>query len=407
MTRIGRWWRDRSSTERFDLSTRWSMYLLLGMPLFFLTSAMAQNAEGGEIRGGVAAVTVLLLVAHVAVSALLVRGSLARFLGGTARLGGLAAAGVALTLALAVTGGALFTAQDPDEIPYGVLFGIVFAGILAAALSPVLPVPALAGVVVAAMALAAGFGAALGGPGAAASGAVFGFIWVGFMTGTYKFSAWMIGVVWELDRGRAAAARLAVAEERLRFSRDLHDVLGRNLSVIAVKSELAGKLAERGEPGAAAAEMLEVRKVAHDSLREVREVVRGYRTADLEAELAGARSVLRSAGVECRVIGDGSHLPAEVQTALGWVVREATTNVIRHSDATTCTIGLDVRDAGGTAVLRMENDRARAATAAVAEPGVGLAGLAERLAGLGGRLTAGRRPGDLFVVEACVPVTAP
>ena len=95
--------------------------------------------------------------------------------------------------------------------------------------------------------------------------------------------------------------------------------------------------------------MLEVRQVAQDSLREVRDVVGGYRTADLDAELAGARSVLRSAGVECRVIGDGAHLPEPVQAALGWVVREATTNVIRHSDARTCTIGLDIERLGDTA----------------------------------------------------------
>ena len=226
------------------------------------------------------------------------------------------------------------------------------------------------------------------------------------MTTTYKFSAWMVGVVWELDRGRAAAARLAVAEERLRFSRDLHDVVGRNLSVIAVKSELAGRLAQRGEDGAAA-EMQEVRRIAHDSLKEMRDVVRGYRTADLDAELAGARSVLRSAGVECRVIGDGAHLPEHAQAALGWVVREATTNVIRHSDATTCTIGLDVRSAadGTTAVLRMETPGVRPATTGTG--GSGLTGLSERLAGVGGHLSAERRLDDRFVVEAAIPVKPP
>jgi two-component system sensor histidine kinase DesK len=116
--------------------------------------------------------------------------------------------------------------------------------------------------------------------------------------------------------------------------------------------------------------------------------------------------VLRSAGVECRVIGDGAHLPEQVQAALGWVVREATTNVIRHSDATTCTIGLDVEDFGNapTAVLRMENDGVR--PAAPGAGGSGLDGLSERLAGLGGWLTAERRRDDRFVVEASVPVAA-
>ena len=84
----------------------------------------------------------------------------------------------------------------------------------------------------------------------------------------------------ELDRSRTAHARLSVAEERLRFARDLHDVLGRNLSLIAVQSELAAELARRGDQDAAG-QMLQVRQVAHESLREMRAVVSGYRTADL------------------------------------------------------------------------------------------------------------------------------
>ena len=92
----------------------------------------------------------------------------------------------------------------------------------------------------------------------------------------------------ELDRSRTAHARLSVAEERLRFARDLHDVLGRNLSLIAVQSELAAELARRGDQDAAG-QMLQVRQVAHESLREMRAVVSGYRTADLGTELAGAQ----------------------------------------------------------------------------------------------------------------------
>jgi two-component system sensor histidine kinase DesK len=380
------------------------MYALLGLPLLFTASAVSGPEQGVRVREGVATVLVLVAVAHIVACAWLVRAALERLLDRPANVARPLVAAVALTVVGSATGAFVLRGEVIDDgLPVGVLLGTAFTGMVAAAASPLLSTTILSGLVAASIAVAAAAGSAIGGPDIAARSAVFAFFWVGSMTVTYKFSAWMIGVVWELDRGRAAAARLAVAEERLRFSRDLHDVLGRNLSVIAVKSELAGRLAERGEEGAAA-EMLEVRRGAHDSLREVRDVVRGYRTADLEAELAGARSVLRSAGVECRVTGDGARLPEEVQTALGWVVREATTNVIRHSDATTCTIGLDVRSGGdtSTAVLRMENDRAR--PAGPGGTGSGLTGLSERLAGVGGWLTAERRRGDRFVVEASVPV---
>ncbi|MFG2194906.1 sensor histidine kinase [Streptomyces sp. NPDC048639] len=173
---------------------------------------------------------------------------------------------------------------------------------------------------------------------------------------TYGFSAWILRAVWELDEARQLQARLAVAEERLRFGRDLHDVMGRNLSVIALKSELAVQLARRGRPEAVE-QMIEVQRIAQESQREVRDVVRGYREADLAVELAGAQSVLRAAGVVCRVEGDdGAGLPADVQSALGWVVREAATNVLRHGDARSCAVRLRVPGGGERVVLVVEND---------------------------------------------------
>ena len=207
----------------------------------------------------------------------------------------------------------------------------------------------------------------------------------------------------ELDRSRTAHARLSVAEERLRFARDLHDVLGRNLSLIAVQSELAAELARRGDQDAAG-QMLQVRQVAHESLREMRAVVSGYRTADLGTELAGAQEVLRSAGMSCRVIGDAAGLPADVQAALGWVVREGTTNIIRHSDATACTIELGILDSPGApraVTLRMDNDRVH--TPDAGSGGSGLAGLGERLAGLGGSITTGHPRNGHFRLEASLP----
>jgi two-component system sensor histidine kinase DesK len=144
--------------------------------------------------------------------------------------------------------------------------------------------------------------------------------------------------------------------------------------------------------------MLDVRRIAHESLQEMRTVVSGYRATDLDTELAGAQSVLRSAGITCRVIGDGTGLPAATQTALGWVVREATTNVLRHSNATTCRIELET--AGDAVVLRVANDGVRTA---VTRTGHGLVGLRERLMGVSGTLSVESRPDGWFVLTARLP----
>ena len=160
---------------------------------------------------------------------------------------------------------------------------------------------------------------------------------------TYASSVWFLGVLWELADSRDTQAQLAVAEERLRFSRDLHDVLGRNLALMAVNSELAAELARRQDPGAVE-HMLAVQQVAQDSVRELREVVSGYRAAALDVELAGAQSLLRATGIDVRLSGDGRELAMAAQAALGWVVREATTNILRHSNPTRVTIELTTDD---------------------------------------------------------------
>ena len=235
---------------------------------------------------------------------------------------------------------------------------------------------------------------------------LFYAIVVGFVVVVDRVSEWMLVLIWEIDASRTVQARLAVAEERLRFARDFHDVLGRNLTLIAVTSDLAAGLARRGDPDAVD-KMLQVRSIAHESAREVREVVTGYRAADLDTELAGARSVLRAAGITTRVIGDSTCIPADAQTAFAWVLREATTNVIRHSNATTCTIELGIHPrteagAADTAVLRIRNDGAPPLDP-FHPPGHGLAGLRERVTALGGHLAAGPEPGGWFTVEARLP----
>ncbi|MEU8029170.1 histidine kinase [Streptomyces sp. NPDC049099] len=214
-----------------------------------------------------------------------------------------------------------------------------------------------------------------------------------------RCGAWTLSVLWEGERAREVEARLAVAEERLRFGRDLHDVLGRNLSVISLKSELAVQLARRGRPEAVE-QMIEVQRIAQESQREVRAVVRGYREADLGAELTGAQGVLTAAGIDCEVSAETAGLPAEVQSALGWVVREATTNVLRHGDAGRCTLCLRVLE--GRVVLTVENDGLPGTPHGGG--GSGLAGLRERLAVVGGTLKAGAVPEARFRLVAEVPL---
>ena len=188
--------------------------------------------------------------------------------------------------------------------------------------------------------------------------------------GTIRSSLWLAAVVRELDDARTAQSQLAVAEERLRFARDLHDVTGRDLSAIAVKSELVAQLAER-EDRRALEHSREVAQIARTSLAEIRALVRGYREVDLGAELQGTISLLRSARVEVSVQGSADDVPDRHDQAAAWVLREGGINMLRHSDAEHVTIRL------GADGIRLTNDGAPSG-AAVTE-GSGLTGLRERL----------------------------
>ena len=141
----------------------------------------------------------------------------------------------------------------------------------------------------------------------------------------------------ELLAARAELARLAVSQERERFARDLHDLLGHSLSVIAIKAELAGRLLP-GLPERAAAEIADVEAVARQALTEVRETVSGYRRPTLDVVLAGARMALAAAGIETEVARAELGLEEEAEAVLAWAGREGATNVIRHSAARHCTL---------------------------------------------------------------------
>ncbi|MFI0236458.1 histidine kinase [Streptomyces sp. NPDC016845] len=206
----------------------------------------------------------------------------------------------------------------------------------------------------------------------------------------------------ELRAAREELARRAVEKERLRFSRDLHDLLGHTLSVIVVKSEAARRLAPRSID-AALEQVSDIEAVGRQALTEIREAVTGYREGSLATELDRARSALTAADIEPVVRQSGPPLSAQTEALLGWVVREAVTNAVRHSSATTCVIS--VEGAAEKVRLRVTDDGA--GPVAVAEPrigGTGLKGLTERLATAGGSLEAGPGARGGFEVRAELPV---
>jgi two-component system sensor histidine kinase DesK len=213
----------------------------------------------------------------------------------------------------------------------------------------------------------------------------------------------------ELRSAREEIARLAVTNERLRIARDLHDLLGHNLSLIALKSELARRLLTVA-PERAATEISDIETVARTTLQEVREAVASYRQPTLASELQGAQEILAAAGIAYRYEGDAeiiATLPASIEAALSWVVREGVTNVIRHSRAHHCTIRLnrssntvrvEVIDDGSGVPLTVTS------TGSLTGSGNGLRGLSERVSALGGSCEVGPRKEGGFRLAVALPL---
>ena len=215
-----------------------------------------------------------------------------------------------------------------------------------------------------------------------------------------------LSTVEELRAAREELARLAVTEERLRFARDLHDLLGHSLALITLKTELAGRLLPE-QPERASTEIQEVETVARGALRDVREAVAGYRQPTLDGELRGARAMLEAAGISCRIRREHEEpLPSATETVLAWTVREAVTNVIRHSRAEACTIRLERDDEAVHAEIT-DNGTGTPDSNTKPSGGSGLPGLAERAASVGGSLRFGPLPGGGFIVRASVPIHGP
>ncbi|RSM60426.1 histidine kinase [Amycolatopsis sp. WAC 01376] len=244
-----------------------------------------------------------------------------------------------------------------------------------------------------------------------------------FLGGFYSFASilntglmvfgliWLIRLVTELGETRKRLAEVAVAEERLRFARDLHDLLGMSLSAIALKSELTSRIMDI-DTTRASDELLEILGLTRQALGDVRSVASGYRELSLDQESRSAQAVLVAADVQVRLEIEQGDLPTTVRTVLAVVLREGVTNVLRHSKVERCEIAVR-RTVNGVA-LDIVNDGVQNGRppnpgrperqARVEAPGSGITNMSDRVAGLGGELTAGVEADGRFRLHAVVPV---
>ncbi len=197
----------------------------------------------------------------------------------------------------------------------------------------------------------------------------------------------------ELAAARAEVARLAAENERTRIARDLHDLLGHSLTTITVKAGLARRLAEHGDGARSVAEIGEVERLSRRTLADVRAAVAGHHDVTLAGELATAREVLRAMDIVAELPGSVDIVDPTLSELFGWVLREAVTNIVRHSRATRCAVTLTPR------WIEITDDGRGAATPG---DGNGLSGLRTRLAAAGGELTA-QATGRGWQLRAVVP----
>jgi len=263
------------------------------------------------------------------------------------------------------------------------LAGLVYVTVVGVVCLPTRPAAVLT-VGLAALSLA--LGAAI--PGWSAMGGL------AFSICTAGFAMWGVQMLMirnvELLRAREQNSRLAVQEERNRFARDLHDILGHSLTVITVKAELASRLFT-ADPERARTELADLERLSRDALADVRRAVEGYRELTLPGELARARVALQAADIVADLPNSTDDVPSELRELFAWTVREGVTNVIRHSGARTCTVRLaadlvEVRDDGPGPVEQRP-------------PGHGLAGLRERAAAAGAVLLTKRLQPAGFLLQ--------
>lgn len=221
---------------------------------------------------------------------------------------------------------------------------------------------------------------------------------VAVFTGNY-FQSETVRKRAELKLSHEEVRRLAALAERERIGRDLHDLLGHTLSLVALKSDLAGRLIER-DPQAARNEIVEVSRVARDALAQVRRAVTGIRAAGLAAELASAKLLLESDGVTLRYDAQEAVVPPDLETVLALALREAVTNIQRHARATLAEVSLASTDEHVR--LRIRDNGVGSA----AVPGNGLSGMRERVESRGGRLRIDSTLRQGTCVEIVLPLPA-
>jgi two-component system sensor histidine kinase DesK len=212
----------------------------------------------------------------------------------------------------------------------------------------------------------------------------------GILFGTLVATLAIWGISQSINRNievlavREENARLALEDERNRFARDLHDILGHSLTVITVKAELANRLIDV-DTDRARNELADLERLSRDALADVRRAVDGYRDLTLPGELARARTALSAAEIEADLPNSTDDVPSDVRELFAWVVREGITNVIRHSDARHCTVVLAEHE------VEVRDDGRGAGTSGA---GNGITGLRERAAALGGTvITQSLQPG--------------
>lgn len=208
----------------------------------------------------------------------------------------------------------------------------------------------------------------------------------------------------QLIRAQEDVEEMAKVAERERIARDLHDVLGHTLSAIALKSELASRIAD-SDPARAAVEIREVERVARAALTDVRAAVEGYRQRGFRGELQAAAQLLQSAGVTLHAAVTAVDMDPRHETVFALAVREAVTNIVRHAGATECRVELTPRDSGVELCVRDDG------RGGIVREGHGLTGMRERVDALGGHVSV-RDAGDGVTVvvrlptPSAVPVTA-
>ncbi len=211
----------------------------------------------------------------------------------------------------------------------------------------------------------------------------------------------LIALNTDLHATRAELADLAVASERERLARELHDLLGRTLALIAVKAELASRLSAKGDPSAEA-ELGDVQRLARQAVRDVRAAIAGDSAPSVSAELAAAGAALRTAGITVNVDSAAGSIDPAHETTIAWALREAVTNVVKHSGARTCRILIDA--GGGFTRLEVADD-GRGPVGG--DAGTGLGGLTDRVSALGGTFDAGSGGAGGFTLRVSLGSASP